>query len=266
MNQRPTVADDSWTRLAMAVSRREVPGMSILRERGQDVLIARTQSADGEPVIVKCWNRRGWRGAARRISRTNIGWREYQALRHLHDAGIPCPFPYAYRVLPPQPGVRHTEALISADLGVCRDSTEWFKALLRENPDAALAFEDRIIEATAAMVANGLLDTDHRLPNFVVPPDGVPVRIDFELCIPVRAVAWHPRLLGGMIGTLLGSHVFAVQPMTGRSVDFCRRLLARVPVPARSRRHARMVVATMLERQRRESGIDTPMPFSAEHL
>ncbi len=248
--------NDPWAQLAIHVSTRHCD-MTVLRERGNDVIIARVKAPNGNSVIVKCWNRRGLRGALRRLTRSNIGWREFTALRRLRQAGIPCPEPIAYRVLPRSGKARHTEALVSGDLGPCGDATERLKHLLKTDPDAARAFDLELIRATAAMISRGLIDTDHRLPNFVIPPGGGPVRIDFELCIPVSHVSLHPKRLGEMLGTFLGSYVFAVQPDTVRATSFARELLARVAPPASALPVASAVIHRMLNRQRLESGIDT---------
>ncbi|MDF3128263.1 hypothetical protein P0Y35_03540 [Kiritimatiellaeota bacterium B1221] len=244
-----------WQELAVAVSCENAPGLEILRKRGTDVIIARAASGPGETAIVKCWNRRGLRGFFRRFTRSNIGWREYTALRRLHQAGIPCPEPYAYLRLPSS--ARHTEVLISEDLGICEDATEHYKTLRLHSPEAVEIFEQQLIDATLTMVHQGLLDPDHRLPNFVIPPNLIPVRIDFELCIPVRKVSAHPRLLGLMIGTFLGSIVFALQPDTEAATRFTKKLFMQLPLPDASRAVAAHTVQQMLHRQKQESGIDT---------
>lgn len=247
-----------WTELACAVSLGTLPGMEILRERGTDVRIARVPCPETGTAIVKCWNRPTWRGTLRRLSRSNIGYREAEALRRLQTAPQAAPAPYAYLHFPRR-GAAHTEALISSDLGPCADSTEAFKHLLQHDPPAADAFEATLIQTTAAMVRQGLLDPDHRLPNFVVTPENHLVRIDFELCIPVRSVAAHPRLLGDMLGVLIGSHAFAVQPRVDRTAAFARRLADTLhPAPSAWDRANRKVQA-MLDRQRQQSGIDTQL-------
>jgi O-antigen/teichoic acid export membrane protein len=254
MMARPSTPPD-WERLAHDVSAGVVP-FDTLRARGADVLIARATGPDGAPVIVKLWNRPGWRGALRRLAGATIARREWEALRRLRTAGLGAPEPIACLSLT-RPDARHTDALIEEDLGACRDATEAYKAMLREGRTAeADAFEEALLHATAAMCARGLIDTDHRLPNFVLRPDGRPVRLDFELCRPGRP-ALHPRLAGRMLGALLGSYVFAVQPDIGRARRFAARLRARLRPSATVRRVAAQRVAGMLERQRREIGLDT---------
>lgn len=253
--------DDGWRELATGVSSGAIP-CTVLKERGQDVLIARARRPDGTSVIVKLWNRRGLWGTYRRVSRTNTGWREYEALRLLRKAGLELPEPHAYLRLRGV-GVRHTEALVEEDLGACTDVTEHLKQLRKAGASAAWRYiENEIIRTTRAMLDAGLVDTDHRLPNFVVQPDGRIVRLDFEMCRRVRASRRETNDLGIMLGTLLGSYAFALQPEVAPLRDFAVRLAAAVDAPPAALAVAKRRVAEMLERQRRESGIDTEVDLS----
>ncbi len=255
------VVREHWLELALQAGRGTAPGMAILRERGRDVRIARAQTLDGGGmVIVKLWNRPHWRGELRRLTRTNIGWQEYAALRRLEPQGIGTPVPLAYLRLR-DAATPYTEALISSDLGECGDSTEFFKSLLRAgNADAAREFEEHLIRTTAGLLASGLIDSDHRLPNFVVTEGGRPVRLDFELCRFTRCTAWHPRLVGLMFGALLESYAFAVQPDAARVLDFAERLRRAIKPSARVRRVAVACVALNLARQERERGVKFELP------
>jgi hypothetical protein len=133
------------------------------------------------------------------------------------------------------------------------------KSLYRSDADAALEFENELIRTTVAMVGKGLLDTDHRLPNFVVPPEGIPLRIDFELCVPVRLPGLHPHRLGVMLGTFLGSMVFAVQPDTARAAEVARRLFRELRPSGRVRKVAQQTLNGMMERQREEIGMKSEL-------
>lgn len=252
--------EQAWVELALLTGRGSAPGLSLLRERGSDVRIARVSAPEGGSVIVKLWNRPGWRGGVRRLSHTGSGYREYAALRLLEPQAIGTPRALAYLHLH-DPLTPYTEALVSSDLGVCGDSTEFFKRLLRMAPAADIrAFEEQLIESTAGLLRARLVDPDHRLPNFVMTPDDRPVRLDFELCRHLWYPVWHPRLVGLMLGTFLGSYAFAVQPDLQAVRQFAARLQAAVRPDARVRRVAAVRVAGMMERQRRESGIDTRIP------
>lgn len=246
--------------LALEVSTRRLE-LQVLRERGQDVLIARVPGPEGQPVIVKLWNRRGLRGGLRRISGTTIARREWDALQRLGKDDLGVPRGLACFTLR-HPEARHTEVLIEEDLGACRDATEEYKAMLREGRvTEAAAFEEHLLRSTEVLLQRGLLDTDHRLPNFVVRPDGRPVRLDFELARRVRNPFRHPEPLGRMIGTFLGSYLFAVQPDVARARSFAERLQARLHLSTPVLALARRRVEEMTERQRREIGMDTRMDW-----
>mgnify|MGYP001202677906 CR=1 FL=1 len=226
----------------------------------ESVRIARVRTPDGTSVVVKLWNRPGWRGALRRLTHTGSGSREYLALCRLQSQNVGTPLPLAFLRVKDS-NVPYTEALVSSDLGMCGDSTEHFKRLLTGGDEVAIgAFEDRIIDTTAGLLRANLVDPDHRLPNFVITPDGRPVRLDFELCRHVGSVRWHPRLVGLMLGTFLGSYVFAVQPDLRRAGHFARRLREAVRPSSTVCRIAARRVAEMTERQRRETGIDSSLP------
>lgn len=254
-------APNRWLDLALQAGQGTAPGLHILRERGTDVRIARVRAPDGAgTVIVKLWNRPHWRGALRRLTRTNIGWQEYAALRRLEPRRIGTPRPLAYFHLR-DASTPYTEALVSTDLGDCRDSTDFFKNILHTGPESAVReFEDHLISSTVGLLASGLIDTDHRLPNFVVLKEGRPVRLDFELCRPTRCVAWHPRQVGLMLAALTGSFVFAAQPDVGRILSFAARLREGVNPSSTALRVAAAQVAADVARQERETGIHLSLP------
>ena len=259
MMSRPATAPE-YLKLALEVSTRRAD-IKVLRERGSDVLIARTPGPDGKSVIVKLWNRRGWRGFLRRVSGTTIARREWDALCHLRKDGLGVPDPLACFTLR-HPEALHTEVLIEEDLGACGDVTETFKQLRREKrTEEIAAFEEHLLRSTEVMLARGLLDTDHRLPNFVVRPDGRPVRLDFELARPVRHPRRDEKQLGRMIGTFLGSYLFAVQPDIAAARSFAERLQARLNLSPRTLAIARERVEEMMARQLREIGMDTRMDW-----
>jgi len=193
-----------WIELARAVSLGTARDVEILRERAGDARVARVAGPDGESVVVKLWNRPGWRSLVRRWTRTNPARREWRTLCRLHHSGLFVPRPLAY--VSGLDRAAHTEGVVSQDLGQCSDAVEHFKHLLRSGTSEEEAeFVRQVVRATAVMVRLGLLDTDHRLPNFVVTPDGRPVRLDFELNVRSPWPRLWTRKYGLMLGTLLGS-------------------------------------------------------------
>ncbi|GAB6060080.1 lipopolysaccharide kinase InaA family protein [Desulfonatronum parangueonense] len=244
-----------WIELARTVSLGTYQGMEILRERGGDVRIARVAGPDGDSVVVKLWNRPGPRGALRRWTRTSSARREWRTLCRLHRSGLFVPRPLAYMARLGQ-GAAHTEGVVSGDLGRCSDAVEHFKELIRSGSgDQEAEFVRQVVRATAVMVRLGLLDTDHRLPNFVVTPNGRPVRLDFELNVRTPWPRWWTKKYGLMLGTLLGSFVFAVQPDRERAVAFAAALRRELNPPLRVLRAAETRMREMLQRQEREIGL-----------
>lgn len=250
-----SAAATDWVALARSISLGTDPEMTILRERGGDVRIARTIHPVAGRVVVKLWNRPGPRGQLRRWAGSNPAGNEWRALVLLAAAGIPVPEPLAHLPHLPTPA-RHSEGLITADLGVCGDVTARLKCLIaRQDGPGEERLTAEIIRVTTVMVRLGLLDTDHRLPNFVLTPEGTPVRLDFELLVrrPWPRLWWHSY--GLMLGTLLGSYVFAVQPDRDRALAFAARLRRSLEPPRPVLRRAGRRVAAMLTRQQLEIGL-----------
>ena len=244
-----------WIDLARTVSLGTARDMEILRERSGDARVARVAGPQGESVVVKLWNRPGWRGLVRRWTRTNSARREWRTLCRLHRVGLFVPEPLAYVAGLGQ--AVHTEGVISRDLGQCSDAVEHFKGLVRSGArDQEAEFVRQVVRATAVMVHLGLLDTDHRLPNFVVAPDGRPVRLDFELNVRTPWPRLWTRKYGLMLGTLLGSFVFAVQPDQDRALAFAAELRRELAPPRRVLLVAESRMREMLARQKREIGLD----------
>lgn len=244
-----------WQELARQVSLGQAADMNILRERGSDVRIARVSTAHDGSVVVKLWNRPGLRGLVRYLSCSSAARREWTALKRLSESGVPVPEPLAY--IPRLSGpAAHTQALITRDLGECGDVLEYLKELIQQgDQQKEQDFCDEIIRVTAVMVRLGLLDTDHRLPNFVVEPGGSPVRLDFELNVRRPFPRLWIRKYGLMLGTLLGSFVFAVQPDTHKVQSFAARLRKTLEPPKPVLRVAEKRMQEMLQRQERETGL-----------
>lgn len=244
-----------WLDFVRRISRAGAEEIELIRERGADVRIARATAPDGSPVVVKLWNRPGWRGRLRRLSRGNPAGREWRSLCRLRALGLDVPEPIAY--LPDLGGATaHTEALVTRDIGRCQDAVSHLKALISAGDRLAEhAFVERIVGATGLMLRHGYIDIDHRLPNFIVGPAGVPVRLDFELIARRPWPRAWTRAYGQMLGTLVGSFVFAVQPDQARVRHFARHLRATLTPPDSVLAAAERRVREMLATQRRGNGM-----------
>jgi hypothetical protein len=246
----------TWQQIAELVSADTYPH-EILREGNKEGLVARATKADGSSAVLKFWKRTGLRGALRRLTQTGTAYLERNAQQHLIQHNLRVPKVYGVYHMR-NAGARHTECLVQEDLGVCRDATEVLKQyILDSNTDAVDLFEKEIISSTCIMVESGLLDVDHRLPNYVVPPTGKPVRLDFELAKRVRFLGLETRQYGTMLGTLLGSYVFAVQPDQVRMEQFAEKLVVALKPPKAVLHIAGERIANMIDRQKKEAGIDT---------
>jgi Lipopolysaccharide kinase (Kdo/WaaP) family len=182
---------------------------------------------------------------------------EFRNLRRLARKGIRVPQPYGLCRISGK-GKQFTEALFLEDLGETTSATEHIKRLISDGQENIVqAFEDQLIEMTRTMVSAGIVDTDLLLVNIVVPKTGEPVRLDLELA----RLVFFPRLFwrryARMIGQLIGSHAFAVQPEVSRTTDFASRLARRMHPPIRVLRHAARHVRAMMADQARDAHIHT---------
>jgi O-antigen/teichoic acid export membrane protein len=229
----------------------------VLKERAGDVLVVRSTGPDQMKVVVKLWNRRGMRGWMRRMTRTNSAWREYTALRRLRGRGAQVPETLGYFRLS-RSCAPYTEAIVMQDLGQCGDLTEHVKRVRSELGDAALVpIQNELIRSTRELLESDVIDTDHRMPNFVVRPCGSVARVDFEMARRVRCTTNEPVKLGEMLGTLIGSYAFALQPDVSPVLGFAESLAAASKASARARRIARIRVESMLRKQEVEIGVRT---------
>ena len=213
-----------WAALAEQVSSGSIAA-DVLRQKRGDVLTARVlPPGGGDAVIIKLWNRPGIKGFARRLTRTHAPHREWMALNVLSSAGVPVPRPLHYQRLG-GPRRAHTDAVVMEDLGKCVRSSEHLAALVRGGAvTEADALSSALVNITAAMIQNGVLDSDHTLMNFLVPAVGAPRRADLELARRVTRPAAHDQLLGAMLGRLVASYIFSVQPLGERVKDFAEAL------------------------------------------
>lgn len=225
--------------------------------RRREAMVLRLNLGPSQTTVVKLWVRPGVRGLIRRLTGTASAMREWRTLDCLYRARASVPKPYACLHLS-SAAAPYTDALFLEDLGPCQTALEFVKGLFRQGQDDRLvAFEDDVISLTDTIIRAGIVDTDHSLVNTVVPASGKPVRIDFELAQRVLHPAMASRRYGEMLGRLISTYAFALQPDVSRVVPFAERLKAHVPASARVLRFAREFLEQMLDEQRRERAIDT---------
>ncbi len=227
----------------------------VLRDR-PDGKVARATDESGRSVIVKLWKRPGLNGLIRRLTRTGSVLREYRTLDLLHRAGMKVPAPLGYRKINLD-AVDYTDALFVEDIGECVTALSHVKRLIAENRQEELtAFEDDLVEMTAALIDAGVVDPDHGMLNVVVLPNGRPVRLDFEIARRVIYPALATKAYGDTLGRLIASYTFAVQPDVNRVREFAKRLKDQLDPPAAALKRCKWYVKDRLDRQRREIQLD----------
>jgi len=242
--------------LVVSISQGRSATARVLRHKRSDVLVTRALSHRGDSVIIKLWSRRGIRHRVRRWFGRSEPWREAQALRKLNAANVAAPMLIDEFQLS-GPNVQHTHAIVMEDLGECVRVVEHVTKLVSQGrQDELTAVESAIIDITADMIRVGVLDLDHSLNNMLMPPTGVPARVDLEFAVCCANSGRRPRLCGTMLGRLIGTYTFAVQPRIERVPDFTQRLYSRVLPSQRVRGYARRYVSQMMAKQRQRSGVD----------
>lgn len=225
--------------------------------RRRNRIVLRWSANDRGSIIIKMWSRPGVRGSIRRRTRTGSCDFEYANLARLHRAGVPVPKPLGMCQVPPNT-CPYSDAVFMEDLGDCRPATDHLKRLIRENDEQAVArFEDEVIEITRRIINAGMVDTDHGMVNTVVTEFGHPIRLDTEMARRVLWPAFSSGRYGRMVGWLLGTYAFAVQPDSERVIRFANRLTNRLRLSPRVVRRASRQLQQMLANQRCKRGIDT---------
>jgi hypothetical protein len=223
--------------------------------------VYRCPTASGDSVVLKLWARPGWKGSVRRGLQTSAPDHEWRSLCRARELGVRVPAPLGKSSLPSN-AAQFTSAMVTADLGRCVMAVNHVKQLLERGAHAELeAFEAELVAQTALMVEGGLLDTDHGLVNTVVPASGTPVRLDFEMARQVRWPRLHRSTYAKMLGHLLTTHAFAVQPATERTERFAARLVARLAPPASVLRLARRYVEERMRIQEQRIGLAVRVPL-----
>ena len=234
-----------------------------LKRDGTESLVLRLRGGTVS-AIVKLWSRPGWRGSLRTLTQTSPKERELRALTALDMAGLPVP-----KVLGSCRIARSdtpwTEALFIEDLGKCRPAVGHIKTLIRSGRIAALEeFLDQVLALTRKMLACGVIDTDHSFVNIVTTDDEKLYRIDFEIARVARPGRIRNRDLGTILGNLIGTYTFAIQPDVQRAEQFAQKLQDQLAPADAALRIAAQRVHSMLVQQHLRSGIDTQITLPWE--
>jgi len=248
----------SWSRervVALALETGRNPSAFELLSRHEGRSVFRCPQPDGGSVVIKLWSRPGLKGAIRRSLGASTLDREWQSLCRAHELGVRVPTPLGSSALPANPDGQ-TAAMVSADIGPCITAVDHLKRLIASGAEPAAAeFEGELVAQTGLMIDGGLIDTDHGMVNTLVPAGGLPVRLDFEMARLVRWPRLHRAAYGAMLGHLLATHAFAVQPATERTVRFAARLSERLDPPRSVLRRAREYVDQRMAVQEQRIGL-----------
>lgn len=232
------------SQLACSLSRGDRAFHTLARRPGR--VTGRTDTASG-PLIVKLWNLHDPRSAVRRLARHTKGRCEWNALGHLHRAGVAVPEPLGFF---PLRSAAHHEALVIEDLAPCETLHSRLHGRSKAGDTAEAArLTEQLIGLTAEMVAAGVYDNDHRLANFVVRDDGRVFRIDFENARRLPPGSRRDWALGVMLGALVSSYAWVVRFEPSLTPPFVEGLLEAVRPGERSLRHARKAAAKSLRRR-----------------
>ena len=215
------------------------------------------QSNAPNTFIVKMWSRPGIKGLLRRWSQTGSCDYEWRNLVAFESMGVPSPKPFGRYRLPLQKG-KYTDAIFMEDLGQCTPSMDYVKSLIASGKlDQLNQFEQQLIEITARIVEGGMVDTDHGLVNTVIRESGQPVRLDLEMARKpyFMGLAWDAY--GRMIGHLLATYTYAVQPQTDYTTSFAARLIDQIRPPKRVLKRANRYIKQAMAYQLKTRGVDT---------
>ena len=147
-------------------------------------------------------------------------------------------------------------AVVMEDLGQCMRVSDSLKGMLERGEETRIGSIDaELIGFTVGMVRLGIADPDHSTMNFVLPGENLPVRVDLELAR-CAGYTFAVHLYASMVGRLIATYTFAVQPHVERAASFARQLVERLCLAKRVLREVQGHVDRELDRQREESGID----------
>jgi len=232
----------------------DVPGTVLARSSGT---VVRLEPPFSSPVVLKLWQHRGLKAQVRRAFRTDSVSRETRMLRIMKSLNVPVPEVLGSRWLSARE-CGHSGAILLEDLGDCVTAAEKIKTLCQEkNYDALERLEASTLEITKKIVSGGLLDTDHSLVNMVVSPNGSLYRLDVEFAVRVRFPNLFSGWYGGMLGRLLSSHAFAVQPDAALTYRFAEALVEMLKPSQRVLALTKVRVEQEMEKQAKRKGLTT---------
>jgi hypothetical protein len=200
------------------------------------------------------------------MTRTLPFHKEQRGIELLRRSGIRVPALLGHERIQGM-GLPFTDALFLEDLGPCTMAVKHVKKLIRERREEELQrFVGECIDMTRRIVAAGILDLDHHFMNIVATPSGRAARLDLEIAERQARGRLPSAPYGEMLGRLIGTFSYAVQPDgPDRVIAFSRALAEALDPPAAVLRAATIQFDTM-RRIEREKGFDMmlALPWDAQ--
>ena len=150
-----------------------------------------------------------------------------------------------------------TDALLVEDVGDRKLAMTLIKEMIGSGLNVQCEkFEDYVLEMTARIGRAGIVDPDHGFHNMLATEANEAIRIDFEVARNVLAPRWAPRLYSQMLGRLLTTYTYSVQPDSERAFRFAVRMAETMRPSRWVLKQVRAYLLTALARQRQEIGLD----------
>jgi hypothetical protein len=219
-------------------------------------VICRFPWTDGKTYILKLWSTQGWQAKFKQWIGNSAVDRELNILRHLAATEIRVPVPVGWKWMS-LPGIEYSQATVLEDLGPVVRVLETYKAY-RETGDEAAAWdlEEQMINITAGLLENNVVDADHGMVNTIVTANKEVVRLDFEVASIVKNPLAPTKELVEMLRRIMITSAYAMQPDVDRLTSFGQRLLERVPFPITVVKQAHALVNQKMAEQRDQIGLD----------
>jgi hypothetical protein len=242
------------------------PACEILQDR-RGKLVSRITAERGRTIVLKLWPKDGLRQLPKRWFKATAPYAARRAGAYLSQHGIRVPEIYAFTPLPRSVSPVYGYAMCMEDLGNKNGTAHHYcSSLLKSNePNELAEMEEAILGLTSRMLQIKSIDVDHRMINLYVTDDREVAKVDLELVRTSRDPGRHPKEVALMLGHLMGSFTFTVQPDKDRAGRFAARVL-RLSRDKRTRTLALNKAMGMLETQRRQTNIEPSLSDSLRRL
>lgn len=247
--------------LVMECSKKE-SGFEILKAE-PGIMVVRYPETQFGNIVAKLWDRSSWKSKIRKRAGWPKALQEWQMLQKFQSYAIPSPKPIGWCYLSKNK-TGFTEAVVMEDLGRGTDGLVYLKRLIQDKDEVQIqAFEDRLIAVTKEMLESKILCEDHSLFNFYVTDEGNIYRLDLELAQHVINPLFHPKQYLHMLGRLLVSYTYAVQPDVERTTAFAKKMVHELRPPFYVLWGVKRYLKKKLKFQKEKYGIDTTviLPF-----